>query len=213
MSAAAATIDRHALLETLRRLPAERRSIIAIAGAPGSGKSTLADWLVGRLNAEGEGTAGLLPMDGFHYDNWVLEALGRLQRKGAPDTFDVGGLHHMLMRLAENSEDHVAVPVFDRSIEIARAGARLIARTNRIIIAEGNYLLVGAEPWSALRPSFALTVLIDPPESVLEERLNQRWIVHGLSDEARRAKLVDNDLPNGRYVRTKSIAPDFRMGV
>lgn len=86
-------------------------------------------------------------MDGYHYDDMLLDRLGRRARKGAPDTFDVGGYAHMLKRLRENAEEAVAVPVFDRDIEIARAGARLVPRSARIIVTEGNYLLLRDEPW------------------------------------------------------------------
>ncbi len=103
-----------------------RRVMIAIAGAPGSGKSTIAERVVDALNT-GEGvSAALFPMDGFHYDDAVLEAMNRRAFKGAIDTFDAHGLRHMLERLKANEDDVVAVPVFDRVIEIARAGGRLI---------------------------------------------------------------------------------------
>ena len=97
------------------------RVIVAVAGAPGSGKSTLADKLVGKLNARQPGLAAVLPMDGYHYDDLHLVPAGLRPTKGAPDTFDVGGLYHTLSRLRAADEDFVAVPVFDRSIEIARA--------------------------------------------------------------------------------------------
>jgi pantothenate kinase len=123
--------------------------ICAIAGAPGSGKSTLAEALVARLNAREAGCAALLPMDGFHYDDLHLVPAGLRPRKGAPETFDVGGLRHTLLRLRARDEEAVAVPVFDRDIEIARAGARLIPRSVRIVVAEGNYLLLAARPGTA----------------------------------------------------------------
>lgn len=117
-----------------------RRVMIAIAGAPGSGKSTIAECVVDALNA-GEGvSAALFPMDGFHYDDAVLEEMKRRPFKGAIDTFDAHGLRHMLERLKANEDDVVAVPVFDRAIEIARAGGRLIPQSVDIIVCEGSYL-------------------------------------------------------------------------
>ena len=89
-----------------------KRLLVAIAGAPGSGKSTIAGQLARRLNDGVPGTATVLPMDGFHYDDGLLDALGRRARKGAPDTFDVAGLRHLLGRLRANAEDAIAVPVF-----------------------------------------------------------------------------------------------------
>ena len=54
--------------------------------------------------------AALLPMDGYHFDDLHLVPAGLRPRKGAPETFDVGGLRHMLMRLRANEEDAVAAP-------------------------------------------------------------------------------------------------------
>lgn len=197
------------LLAAIRRQAATDRVMVALAGAPGSGKSTLAEWLCANLNEAAPESAAVLPMDGYHFDDRVLEARGNRARKGAPDTFDVAGLHHMLERLKRNTEPEIAVPVFDRDLEIARAGARLIPQAVRLMIVEGNYLLLDREPWSSLRPMFDMTVMIDVPEETLRRRLHQRWVGYGLSPEQIAAKLEDNDLPNGRLVRDASIAADL----
>lgn len=188
-----------------------RRTIIAIAGAPGSGKSTVAEQLVEAVNAQRPGFAALLPMDGYHYDDLLLVPMGLRPTKGAPDTFDVGGLRHMLIRLRARDEAAVAVPVFDRNIEIARAGARLIPQSVGLIVAEGNYLLLRDAPWSSLRPLFDLTVMIDTPEATLRNRLTARWQHYGLTPEEIAFKLDGNDLPNGRRVIAQSAIPDYRL--
>ncbi len=187
------------------------RLILAIAGAPGSGKSTLADSLVDRLNADTPAMAMVLPMDGYHYDDLHLVPAGLRPRKGAPQTFDVGGLYHTLKRLRARDEAEVAVPVFDRKIEIARAGARLIPADIPVIVVEGNWLLLNQSPWDRLRPMFDLTVMADVPESVLRARLRDRWVGFGLTEAEIIAKLEDNDLPNGRLVRDGSVTPDYRL--
>lgn len=184
------------------------RVIVALAGAPGSGKSTLADKLVGKLNARTPGLAAVLPMDGYHYDDLHLVPAGLRPRKGAPMTFDVGGLYHTLSRLRLRDEDEVAVPVFDRKIEIARAGARLIPKDVPVIVVEGNWLLLNLAPWDRLRPMFDLTVMVDVPEHVLRARLRGRWERLGLSEPEIIEKLEENDLPNGRWVRDGSVAAD-----
>lgn len=205
----AITLD--ALEEKLLALPRDRRSIVAIAGAPGSGKSTVAEKLVARLNAAAPGTAALLPMDGYHFDDTLLDALGRRKRKGAPDTFDVDGLRALLQRLRANEDEEVIVPVFDRDIEIARAGARPIPRAVPVIVAEGNYLLLSTPPWSRLKPLFDLTVMIDTPVDELRRRLRARWEGYNLSEADIAWKLDGNDLPNGEIVRTQSAEADFRL--
>ena len=194
------------LLET--RASDGERVIAAIAGAPGSGKSTLAEKLVGKLNARQPGLAAVLPMDGYHYDDLYLVPAGLRPRKGAPMTFDVGGLYHTLKRLRARDEDEVAVPVFDRKIEIARAGARLIPRDTPVIVVEGNWLLLNQAPWDRLRPMFDVTVMVEVPEHVLRARLRGRWERLGLSEAEIIDKLEENDLPNGRWVRDGSIAAD-----
>jgi pantothenate kinase len=197
-----------ALAESLFARNPAARVICAIAGAPGSGKSTLAEQLVEALNAREAGCAALLPMDGFHYDDLHLVPAGLRPRKGAPETFDVGGLRHTLLRLRARDEEAVAVPVFDRDIEIARAGARLIPRSVRIVVAEGNYLLLARPPWDGLRPLFDVTVMIDVPEAVLRARLTARWQGYNLTPVEIAEKLDGNDIPNGRMVRADSAPAD-----
>jgi pantothenate kinase len=181
------------------------RRMVAVAGAPGSGKSGFAERLAARL--AGRVAAQVLAMDGFHYDDLVLEARGERARKGAPFTFDVGGLEATLGRLKADRGD-VAVPVFDRSIEIARAGARIIEAATRLVIVEGNWLLLDEPGWAGLRRHFDVTVFLDVPEPELAARLRARWVGYGLDEAAIRAKLEDNDLPNARRVIEGSVPAD-----
>lgn len=197
--------DRLSALATGR----SRRLIAALAGPPGAGKSTIAEAVAARLNADAPGRCAVLPMDGFHYDDLVLVPRGDRPRKGAPHTFDVGGLAALLTRLRANAEAEVAVPVFDRSIEIARAGARIIAQSVPILLVEGNYLLLRAAPWCALRPLFDLTAMVAVAPETLRDRLGARWRDMGLSGAETLAKLEENDLPNGRLVMAESVTPDI----
>ncbi|MBY6005020.1 nucleoside triphosphate hydrolase [Salipiger bermudensis] len=182
------------------------RVFVAIAGAPASGKSTLAEILRDMVDRAHPGKVEILPMDGFHYDDAVLRARGTLARKGAPHTFDADGLAALLDRLA-TSERPVAVPVFDRALEISRAAARIIAPDVRLILVEGNYLLLDDPDWARLRPRFDLTVFVDVPVPVLEQRLTERW--GGLDPQVAQAKIADNDLPNARLVAEQSVAADI----
>lgn len=190
---------------------ANRRSLTAIAGAPGSGKSLTAERLAARLNAGEPGSAAVLPMDGYHYDDMILVPRGLRPRKGAPETFDVSGLRHMLMRLRANEEAEIMVPVFDRDLEIARAAARAIPRTVRHVIVEGNYLLLDREPWRGLKPLFETTAMLTVPEAVLRQRLIARWQGYKLTPAEIEAKLEDNDLPNGRLIRAESAPAEFAL--
>lgn len=198
-------------LATVLDLPTDKRRIVAVAGAPGAGKSTFADWLCDAVNARRPGTAAVLPMDGFHFDDIVLEARGHRPRKGAPHTFDTGGLTALLKRLSDDREGEIAVPVFDRAIEIARAGARIICPEIRTVIFEGNYLLLDDPAWGPLRTHFDLTAMLLVPEEELRRRLTERWVGYGLSGETLAAKLDGNDLLNMKTVLDRSVPPDVQI--
>lgn len=207
MKSADDTVDFETLHDLIRSRGASARHITAIAGAPGAGKSTFAEMLVQRLNAEHPGSAAVFPMDGYHFDDMILNARGWRDRKGAPHTFDVAGFAAMLRRLRRNEEDEIAVPVFDRGIEIARNSARIIDRSVLHLIVEGNYLLLDEPPWSGLAALFDTTVFLDVPMRVLEDRLRDRW--RHLDAAERAAKLDGNDLPNARLVAGRRRPADF----
>lgn len=179
------------------------RVLVGIAGAPGAGKSTLAAALVDRLGAQ----AALVPMDGFHLDNAILDARGRRFAKGSPDTFDAAGFEALLLRLKAGGE--VIVPVFDRDLDVSRGSARVVPPDAQIIVAEGNYLLLRDAPWDRLRDLWDLTMFLDVPPDELERRLIARWHHYGLSDEAARRRAFDNDVPNARIVIERSVAADI----
>jgi pantothenate kinase len=183
------------LAKTIRqKATGQGRFLIALAGPPAAGKSTLAAELVSAL---GPG-AKAVPMDGFHYDDAVLITRGARDRKGAPDTFDVQGFLHLLRRL--RSEGEVAIPLFDRSLEISRAGADIIGPEDRILVVEGNYLLLEEAPWPEARDLFDLSVWIDVPEAELDRRLQERWAYYGKTPEQARDWIEGNDMPNIRRV-------------
>ena len=176
--------------------------VVAIAGAPGSGKSSLAEVLAKHL-----GGAVVLAMDGYHLDNAVLEARGLMARKGAPETFDVAGLAALLARLKAGEE--VIAPVFDRKLDLARAGAEEISPATPIVLVEGNYLLLRETPWAALARFWDYSVMLSVPLPVLEQRLLERWRGFGFDATQAAAKANDNDLPNGTRVAEGSATPDL----
>ncbi len=202
---------RSLLLAALQKRPAGQRSMIAIAGPPGVGKSTFAEQLKTELNDSRPDCCEILAMDGFHYDDRVLHARGWRARKGAPHTFDVAGLHALIARLRTNAETEIAVPVFDRSIEIARAAAANIPQSVDIVLVEGNYLLLNAPPWSILHPLFDVTVMLQAPEPVLRQRLTERWQGQNLSPDQIAQKVEANDLANATTIIQQSRAAEFTV--
>ncbi|KQT88206.1 nucleoside/nucleotide kinase family protein [Aurantimonas sp. Leaf443] len=203
--------DLAGLAAALLALPGETRHLVAVAGAPGSGKTTFTERLAAALNEARPGCAAVVAMDGFHYDDRVLEARGHRPRKGAPHTFDVDGLASLLDRLRADDGRAIAVPVFDRDLEIARAGARIVDPAARLVLVEGNYLLLDDPAWTPLRPRFDASVLLDVPAAILEERLTRRWQGYGLEGETMRQKMEGNDLPNMRLVLERSAAADYAV--
>ena len=185
--------------DILARAEGRDRYLFAIAGPPGAGKSTLVEPLLAALEARAPGQAALLPMDGYHYDNAILAERGLLARKGAPETFDVAGFLEALARIRAGRAP-VAVPVFDRRLDLSRAGARIIEPRHRVVLVEGNYLLLDTPPWDALAGMFDRTLYIDVPREELRRRLVARWRDHGLDPAAAVARAEGNDLANAAIV-------------
>lgn len=197
------------LAEPIHAMRAERtRIMVGLAGAPGSGKSTLASELARRLNQQ-KCPAIVVPMDGFHLDNQVLEARGKLNRKGAPETFDADGFIFAMRRLRSGAE--VVLPVFDRQRDIAVAGALVVAPDVNVVIVEGNYLLFDRAPWSELAGLWDLSARLHVPMPEIRSRLIQRWLNHGLSRAAATRRAEFNDIPNAQAIIGHALPADLTL--
>jgi Panthothenate kinase len=190
------------------RLDPDRRTVLAIAGPPGAGKTTLAADLSRELAALGRASA-LVPMDGFHFDNAVLAPRGWLPRKGAPHTFDAAGYRALIARIRAEPEAEIAVPVFDRGLDLARAGAATVPAGAGIVVTEGNYLLLDEAPWRDLDGLFDLTVFVETAMEDLAARLVRRWLDHGHDQASARRRAEVNDLPNAALVIARSRPADI----
>lgn len=203
-------IEREALpSEILARLAeTDGRLIVAVAGPPGAGKSTMSDHLLHAINKGGEAPSIVVPMDGFHLDDAILDRRGLLSRKGSPPTFDCAGFAVLLQRLKQ-ADGEVFIPVFDRSLELSRAAASVVGPEHRVLLVEGNYLLLDQQPWAQLAPFFDLTVYLDVPFDELERRLTDRWLGFGFDAETARNRALSNDIPNAELVVAQSRKADF----
>ncbi|ABG31802.1 nucleoside/nucleotide kinase family protein [Roseobacter denitrificans] len=197
--------DLEALAARITALPfRNKRRLIALAGPPASGKSTLAEALAERVP-----NSCALPMDGFHLDNRILRERGLSARKGAPETFDVAGLAHLLRRLLR--EDSVVYPLFDRHLDCAVAGAGIAEASATTVIVEGNYLLLDAPEWRDLRPLWDFAVYVSVSSDVLRARLLKRWHDHGFADADAQAKVAQNDMPNAQTICNALLTPDCTL--
>jgi len=174
----------------------ERRTILGIAGPPGGGKSTVAQAVVAAVGA----AAALVPMDGFHLAQAELVRLGRRDRMGAPDTFDALGYVALLRRLRERTEEVVYAPEFRREIEEPIAGAIAIPQATRLIVTEGNYLLVPEAPWGGVRPLLDVCCYADLDETTRLRWLIQRHVDFGKTREAAEAWVYRSDQANAAVV-------------
>ena len=183
------------------------RYMVGIAGPPGSGKSTISEALQTALVATGE-SAVVVPMDGFHFDDILLNTRGHRQRKGAPFTFDALGFEVLLKRIKMREPD-IAIPVFDRRLELSRAAANIVSADTKFILIEGNYLLLNSTPWNRLKQLFDFTIFIDVPEAELERRLTGRILAHGHDAAYAKNWIASNDMLNIREVQANSAAADL----
>ncbi len=189
------------------------RVIIGITGSPAAGKTTLAEHLVARLGTElGTDQVSHVPMDGYHLADVTLERLGLRDRKGVPDTFDVYGYVALLRRLKENRDPVIYAPGFDREIEQPIAGSIAVPQQARVIVTEGNYLLLDGS-WTGARALVDEVWFCRPTEAVRLERLLARHIRFGKSPEAAAAWIAQTDDPNADLITATAAQSDLAITV
>jgi pantothenate kinase len=184
---------------------ANGRIIIGIVGKPGAGKSTLSSYLIEKLPKE---SVALVPMDGYHLSNKELDALGRRNRKGAPDTFDSNGYAALLQRIATSTED-VYFPIFHREIEESIAAEGVVTAKTKIVLTEGNYLLHDQGGWKNVAPILTESWYVEVDDVVRLERLVDRHQFYGKERQAAYDWAHGTDENNAQLVEgTKELA-DF----
>jgi pantothenate kinase len=186
-----------AVAELRSRLPSGRRVLLGVAGSPGSGKSTFSACLADAL---GPDCALVVPMDGFHLGNAIIDGTPLRQRKGAPDTFDVGGYLSLLQRLARRDEEVVYAPDFRRAIDEPVAASLAVPAAVPIIITEGNYLLSDDPPWQQVRAQLDEVWFIDTPQDLRLARLVERHMLYGMDRSAAEAWANGPDAANARLI-------------
>jgi len=177
------------------------RAILGIAGSPGAGKSTLVDGLVARIGAaKGADWVAHVPMDGFHLADAQLDRIGARGRKGAPDSFDAAGYAQLLARVKREVDDPVYVPGFDRTLEQPLAAALVVLSSARLVVTEGNYLLLDHPHWARARRAMDAVWFVASDESERIERLVARHVEFGKTPEEARAWVATTDQRNSELV-------------
>ena len=213
-------ITRAELLELAAEIRAsKRRRLIGLTGPPGSGKSSLAAHLAGSLRP----SPPVVPMDGFHLAQAVIDQKGLGDVKGSPETFDSWGFVKLLERLANPADDGVVyAPKFDRSIEEPIAGAIAVRPADGLVIVEGNYLLLDEPPWAQIRPSLDLCAYLEIEDAIRMRRLVDRHVRYGKSrleaegfvhsSDEKNAQLVEATRNRADCVVSMDLLPRFDNG-
>ncbi len=177
---------------------APERWLLGVTGPPGAGKSTVTASLAGALTHLGIRSV-IVPTDGFHLRQQRLRELGRRDRMGAPDTFDVAGCVRML-RAIRAASGPVFAPDFDREIEEPVPDAIEIRGDTRLVLVEGNYLLHNADGWEAVAALLDEVWYLDLDDEVRRQRLIARHVRFGKSAVEAAAWVETVDEPNARLI-------------
>ena len=175
------------------------RALVGIVGKPGAGKSTLSAYLLQELESS---EVTVVPMDGYHLSNAVLQELGRADRKGAPDTFDIAGFATLLQRIRVEKTFDIYYPVFDRAIEESIAAQGVVTQKTKVVIIEGNYLLHDTGGWEAIADLLDEIWFIDVDDEKRLERLIARHIAYGKSPADAESWSRGSDEVNARTIAT-----------
>lgn len=184
-----------------------QRFVLGIAGVPGSGKSTLAQRLCDAANRERPGVAVYAPMDGFHFSNKTLRRQKWGDRKGAPFTYDALGYRALLTRYRQASESG-PVPVYSREVHEPVESKYPVTENARLIVAEGQYLLLTDPPWVWLEDVMGETWWLETPPDAAKRWTIQRHVSVGRTPAEAQKKYEKNDGPNSRLVRENRRTPD-----
>lgn len=188
------------LVGRLRQMDPDERFLLGIVGYPGAGKSTTAQALAAETNSLlANDCCAVIPMDGFHYSNEKLNEMGLLPLKGIPATFDAYGFITLLKQL-RNNKNSVFAPKFDRSIEASIENAIEVNPAQRLLIVEGNYLLLDDQPWNQIRDLLDEVWFLDTDFDTVYHRLIDRHMQGGKTEEAAREKVESTDMPNARLI-------------
>ena len=186
------------------------RTLIGIVGKPGAGKSTVVAEIAERFDSN---TVSIIPMDGFHLSNEELTSLGRRERKGAPDTFDVESFTSLIHRVKINHNVDHRFPIFHREVEASIENEGIVPKESRVVVIEGNYLFSSDHNWEGIFPMLDHTWFIEIDDEVRIERLIARHIRYGKTPEEAEAWSRGSDETNARFIGVTANRAENRINL
>ncbi|XP_010522764.1 PREDICTED: putative uridine kinase C227.14 isoform X2 [Tarenaya hassleriana] len=204
----------------------DTKRLVGLAGPPGAGKSTLANEVVSRVNKlwpqkacsfDSEVTppdvAIVLPMDGFHLYRSQLDAMEDPKeahsRRGAPWTFDPAQLLNRLKKL--RNEGSVYVPSFDHGVGDPVEDDIFISLQHKVVIVEGNYVLLEDGIWMDISEMFDEKWFIDVDLDTAMQRVERRHISTGKPPDVAKWRIEYNDRPNAELIMKSKTNADVMI--
>jgi putative kinase len=178
-----------------------RRIFVYIAAPPGCGKSTLSVFLE-KLSQDKEGITEIqaISLDGFHYSQNYLSSHYSIihgnpvlmsDTKGSPETYDV---QKLITTLRLSQDQDLLWPTYNRTKHDIEDNNILINK--KIVLVEGNYLLLNEDPWNQISDFCDYSIFIYADIETLKTRLISRKIRGGLSENEALSFFNNTDGPN-----------------
>jgi pantothenate kinase len=187
--------------------------MLAVAGPPAGGKTAFAAILAATINAQaGDEIAALVGLDGWHYSNAYLathfierngEQLSLRSIKGAPETFDAAAAYACLSQIRRGGP--VSFPVYSRALHDPLPAGGTIRSSHRIVVVEGNYLLLAEEPWARFCALFDVRLFITARLETLVDGLMARHLRGGKTQPAAERQVREVDLANAGRVAPSAV--------
>lgn len=199
-----------ALARVSALLDSPHRFILGVVGKPGVGKSTFTQSLNEHLTND---LVAILPMDGFHMSNEKLIEIGRRDRKGAPDTFDVDDFAKCLADVRDSHGSDIRFPIFEREIEASIPDAGVIPAHAKLVVVEGNYLLHDNFGWEKIGNFLDESWYLDVDDELRMQRLIARHIQFGKTPEAADEWSRGTDEVNARLIEQSRSRATFTVAL
>jgi pantothenate kinase len=102
--------------------------------------------------------------------------------------------------MAIRSGGEVRYPIYNRLLHDPEPDAGLVRSTDKIIVIEGNYLLLDEPSWQRFQDIFAVRIFIKADPQALLESLVERHLRGGKTLENTLKHVQDVDLPNAQRI-------------